>query len=97
MTGSPRCTLPARGGIGRDPTGLRPGGTLAATGFPAGPVEGDVFEVLDRMHERVGTLRRDDAPDTVVPVAESAGFELVARIDEPGRPVGPRSEADLIE
>ena len=76
---------------------LRPGGTLAATGFPAGPVEGDVFEVLDRMHERVGRLRRDDAPDTVVPVAESAGFELVARIDEPGRPVSPRSEADLIE
>ena len=48
------------------------------------------------MHERVGTLRRDDAPDTVVP-AESAGFELVARIDEPGRPVSLRSEADLIE
>jgi ubiquinone/menaquinone biosynthesis C-methylase UbiE len=76
---------------------LRPGGTLAATGFPAGPVEGDVVEVLDRMHERVGSLRRDDAPETVLPMARAAGFELVARIDEPGRPVSPRAAADLIE
>jgi SAM-dependent methyltransferase len=76
---------------------LRPGGALAATGFPAGPVEGDVFAVLDRLHERLGRLRHDDAPDTLLPLAEAAGFEFVTRIDEPGRPVSPGAEADLIE
>jgi SAM-dependent methyltransferase len=76
---------------------LRAGGTLAATAFPAGPVEGDVFDELDRMHDRLGVLRRDDAPDTVLRLAAEAGLELVARVDEPGRPVSPRSEADLIE
>jgi SAM-dependent methyltransferase len=76
---------------------LRPGGLLAATAFPAGPVEGDVFDELDRMHDRLGELRRDDAPGTVLRLAAEAGFELVASVDEPGRPVTPRSEADLIE
>jgi ubiquinone/menaquinone biosynthesis C-methylase UbiE len=76
---------------------LRPGGTLAASAFPAGPVEGDVFAVLDRMHERLGVLRRDDHPQAVLALAEAAGFELVARVDEPGRPVSPGAEADLIE
>ena len=76
---------------------LRPAGTLAATAFPAGPVEGDVFDELDRMHGRLGVLRRDDDPQTVLRLATEAGFGLVARVDEPGRPVTPRSEADLIE
>jgi SAM-dependent methyltransferase len=76
---------------------LRPGGTLAATGFPAGPVEGDVYEVLDRMRERLGVLRRDDDPAAVLPLAQAAGFEFAARVDEPGRPVSPGSEADIIE
>ena len=30
-------------------------------------------------------------------LAAEGGFEFVARVDEPGRPVTPRSEADLIE
>jgi SAM-dependent methyltransferase len=76
---------------------LRPGGTLATTAFPAGPVEGDVFDELDRMHDRLGVIRRDDDPGAVLRLATEAGFEFVARVDEPGRPVTPRSEADLIE
>jgi SAM-dependent methyltransferase len=76
---------------------LRPGGTLAATAFPAGPVEGDVFAELDWMHDRLGVFRDGDDPDSVLRLAGAAGFEFVARIDEPGRPVSPRSEADLIE
>ena len=76
---------------------LRPGGTLAATAFPAGPVAGDVFDELDRMHDRLGVLRRDDDPETVLRLAADGGFEFAARVDEPGRPVAPRSEADLIE
>lgn len=75
---------------------LRAGGTLVATAFPAGPVEGDVFDELARMHERLGVLRRDDEPDTVLRLAAAAGYEFVARVDEPGRPVTPRSEADII-
>jgi ubiquinone/menaquinone biosynthesis C-methylase UbiE len=76
---------------------LRPGGMLAATAFPAGPVEGDLFDELARMHDRLGMLRRDDHPDSVLRLAQAAGFEFVARVDEPGRPVTPRSEADFIE
>lgn len=76
---------------------LRPGGTLVATAFPIEPVEGDVFEELDRMHGRIGVSRRDDDPDLIVRLAADAGFDLVSRRDEPGRKVTPRTEADLIE
>jgi SAM-dependent methyltransferase len=76
---------------------LRSGGTLAATGFPSGPFDGDLLEVLDRMHDRLGDDRRDDDPELVVRLAAEAGFDLVARRDEPARPVSPRTAADLIE
>jgi SAM-dependent methyltransferase len=76
---------------------LRPGGTVVATGFPPGPGEGDLLEELGRMHDRLGVTRRDDAPDVIVRHATDAGLELVARRDEPGRPVSPRTAADLIE
>jgi SAM-dependent methyltransferase len=77
---------------------LRPGGTLVATGFPSGPVPGDLFEELIRMHDRIGDgTYRDDDPDRVVRLAADAGFELVDRRDEPARPVSPRTEADMIE
>jgi SAM-dependent methyltransferase len=76
---------------------LRPGGTPIATAFPVGPVEGDVFEELDRMHDRIGVSRRDDDPDMIIRQAADAGFDLAARREEPGRRVTPRTEADLIE
>lgn len=76
---------------------LRPGGTLVATGFPSGPFDGDLFEELDRMYDRLRVNRRDDDPDLVVRLAAEAGFDLVARRDEPARPVTPRYGADLIE
>jgi ubiquinone/menaquinone biosynthesis C-methylase UbiE len=76
---------------------LRPGGTLVATGFPSGPVEGDLHEEVDRLHDRIGVDRRDDDPELVIRLAGEAGFELVGRHEEPGRPVTPRTAADMIE
>jgi ubiquinone/menaquinone biosynthesis C-methylase UbiE len=76
---------------------VRPGGALVATGFPPEPVEGDLFEELDRMFDRIGVVRRDDDPDRIVRLGADAGFELVARREEPGLPVTPRIATDLIE
>ncbi len=76
---------------------LRPGGTLVATGFPASPVAGDLFEQLGRMQDRIGATRHDDDPDRIVRLADDAGFDLVDRRDEPAPPVTPRTAADLIE
>ena len=76
---------------------LRPGGTLAATAFPAGPVEGDVFDELDRMHDRLGGSAATTPRRWCCGWPPKPGSSSPRRVDEPGRPVTPRSEADLIE
>jgi len=76
---------------------LRPGGTLVATAFPAGPVRGDVHEEMDRIRAELGAPVRDvDAP-LVTRLAGDAGFELVDHREEPGVDVTPRNAADRLE
>lgn len=76
---------------------LRPGGTLVATAFPGRTALGDVHEELNRIHDEMGAHWRNDDEPLVLRLAAAAGFAPVARHDQPGRPVNPRTAADLLE
>lgn len=75
---------------------VRPGGTLVATAFPRGPVEGDVFAVVDEFRDRLGPERRHEVDtELVTRLAVEAGFTPAGRRDGPSSPVTPRNTADL--
>jgi hypothetical protein len=76
---------------------LRPRGTLVATGLSGSWGRATSPRSSAACRSDSATPAGDDDPDLIIRLAADAGFELVARIDEPGRPVSPRAEADLIE
>lgn len=75
---------------------LRSGGTMVTTAFPGRDAWGDLHEELNRIQDELGVERRHDDPPSVLRLAGEAGFELVARHDQPGRPYTPRDMAGVL-